>query len=622
MNKYLLLMPALTMLTARCIRRRRGKIGPQLAAEWLFDLWFCLLPVIALCLPLSRITLRIHENYAPRYLEFGKSAVLIYAALCVVFGCVQSFAHREFVIERTPLAPRRFPLVTALRALLWQAAVLALFILTFGYLWGVKNYNTISIEEIYFYLNMPLSGTARSFTLDLTSSVFRPALLCFAAFEAITLLRGPRPLRLTMARTRGMYLQLFPFRLSAGAALLLLATWFMILYNGADRFLHITEFFTSRVNLSTMIEQEYADPDDVRLTFPEQKRNLIHLCIESAETTNQDVANGGLFSVNYTPELTELARENVSFSHSEQLEGAAIAPACGWTIAGLVAQTAGLPLKLGLYDDQGMDNMGDQFASFLPGATTLGDILNAEGYRNVYMAGSDFTFGGRRQYFTQHGDYEIWDYLTAKELGRIPQDYYEGWGFEDQKLYEYAKEMLTELAAGDQPFNFSLLTVDTHAPGYVCAKCSPDDSGDSYARALRCSSAQAAEFIAWCQQQPFYENTVIVVTGDHASMTGPFYASSNTAYEKHSGDADRLVYNAFINAAAEPAQETGRLFTTLDFFPTTLAALGVTIEGERLGLGVNLFSGEKTLAEIYGYDVLFTELNKRSRFYDAQILFP
>ena len=70
------------------------------------------------------------------------------------------------------------------------------------------------------------------------------------------------------------------------------------------------------------------------------------------------------------------------------------------------------------------------------------------------------------------------------------------------------------------------------------------------------------------------------------------------------------------------SEEKNRLFTTLDLFPTTLAAMGVEIEGERLGLGTNLFSGEKTLPEKYGYEKMFEELKKKSLFYDNEILYP
>ena len=42
----------------------------------------------------------------------------------------------------------------------------------------------------------------------------------------------------------------------------------------------------------------------------------------------------------------------------------------------------------------------------------------------------------------------------------------------------------------------------------------------------------------------------------------------------------------------------------MDMFPTTIASLGATIEGDRLGLGTNLFSGEQTLAEKLTFDQL------------------
>ena len=54
-------------------------------------------------------------------------------------------------------------------------------------------------------------------------------------------------------------------------------------------------------------------------------------------------------------------------------------------------------------------------------------------------------------------------------------------------------------------------------------------------------------------------------------------------------------------------------------FPTTLAAMGVKIEGDRLALGVNLFSDEQTLTEQYRRKGLDKELMKKSKFYDMLI---
>ena len=53
----------------------------------------------------------------------------------------------------------------------------------------------------------------------------------------------------------------------------------------------------------------------------------------------------------------------------------------------------------------------------------------------------------------------------------------------------------------------------------------------------------------------------------------------------------------------------------MDMFPTTLAAMGCTIEGERLGLGTNLFSTMPTLMEKMGYTKFCTELSKKSQYY-------
>ena len=58
----------------------------------------------------------------------------------------------------------------------------------------------------------------------------------------------------------------------------------------------------------------------------------------------------------------------------------------------------------------------------------------------------------------------------------------------------------------------------------------------------------------------------------------------------------------------------------MDLFPTTLAALGVKIDGEQLGLGTNLFSDRETLTEQYGYTFLAEELQKQSAFYDSEFL--
>ena len=64
-----------------------------------------------------------------------------------------------------------------------------------------------------------------------------------------------------------------------------------------------------------------------------------------------------------------------------------------------------------------------------------------------------------------------------------------------------------------------------------------------------------------------------------------------------------------------------RIFSTMDLFPTTLSAMGVKIEGNRLGLGTNLFSNEETLIQKYNETYVNLEFLKRSKFYNKNILY-
>ena len=87
------------------------------------------------------------------------------------------------------------------------------------------------------------------------------------------------------------------------------------------------------------------------------------------------------------------------------------------------------------------------------------------------------------------------------------------------------------------------------------------------------------------------------------------------------GSNDRAVYNCIINPAYEPSVRE-HAFTTMDMFPTTLAAIGVTIDGDRLGLGTNLFSEHQTLTEEFSFSFENNELMKNSNFYNKVLLYP
>lgn len=333
--------------------------------------------------------------------------------------------------------------------------------------------------------------------------------------------------------------------------------------------------------------------------------------MESMETTYEDYENGGAFEESLIPELNLLANQNLTFSYGNKDNNGFYVPfMSGWTAAAMVGQTSGVPLNIPI-DANGYVSED----SFLPGTYSIGQILEANGYQNELLIGSDGGFGGRKFYFKQHGNFNIVDYYTAIKNGWIAKGYRAWWGYEDLKLFEFAKTELTRLASVGQPFNFNMLTADTHfVGGYPCPECE-DLYGDQYSNVIRCSSKHVTELVQWIQEQPWYENTTIVLAGDHKCMDSDWFKNIEAS------GYTRKCYYAIVNPAIQPETQKSRKITTYDLFPTTLASLGVTFNNNRLGLGTNLYTQTPTLIEKLGYKKLDKELTRHSNYYDKYILY-
>lgn len=491
--------------------------------------------------------------------------------------------------------------------------VILAFIITFSINWFKVTFSDVSLEQLLFHLKVPLEGSNMDFIFDYFNWM-KDYIIYLIFFIVCIMICQSRYFNHS-------FLLEFHFRVKSKKYVV---SWKVqdlnyILYHFSLFIflcsivyliiqLDIISFVKNSINTSNIYEEYYVNPKETKLTFPENKQNLVYIFSESMESSFASLDKNISSQQNLIPNLEKIALDNTHFSNSTDLGGAYTLSGTTWTVAGMVAQTSGVPVNVPI-----SSNSFNQYSSFLPGVYSLGDILEKEGYHQYLMLGSDKSFGGRANYFKSHGNYDIFDYNTAKKEKKIADDYYVWWGYEDQKLFEYAKEKLNKLAKEDEPFNLTILTADTHFPdGYLDNTCE-NISDNQYANVVYCSDQKIAEFIAWIQEQDFYDNTTIIISGDHLLM-GNYFFSNN--YSKV-----RTVYNAIINPRVSTENTKNRIFTTLDMFPTTLAALGVDIEENRLGLGTNLFSDKKTLSEQLGLDYFNNELKKKSTFYNKKLLY-
>ena len=478
----------------------------------------------------------------------------------------------------------------------------------FGIRWINKNVGLVSIDEIIFHLRVPLSGTSKSMIGDIIITCVIPILVIVLSLTIILIIirKYNKELNIKILKKE------FKINLIKLIKIILIFINIVLLIiqliNVNNKF-KIIEYIKLQTQNSNFIKENYVDPRNVNITFPDKKRNLIYIYLESMETTYMDNINGGIQNKNIIPELTNLSLNNANFSNTNKIGGALQVFGTTWTIGAMVSHTSGLPLKVP-FDG----NTYSGYDTFLPGVYNLGDILYTNGYKNMLMVGSDARFAGRSTYFKTHGNYEIKDYYTAISDGIIDKEHYVFWGMEDSYLFEYAKKELTNLSKNDEPFNFTLLTVNTHFPkGYLESSCENKYEDNMYASVISCSSKQVNDFVNWIKKQDFYDNTTIIIVGDHLTMADNDILNQD--------NYDRTIYNTIINPGVNTKNNLNRKFTTFDLFPTTLASMGVEIENNKLGLGVNLYSGDETLVEKYGLEYINNELTKKSSFYNSKFLY-
>ena len=367
---------------------------------------------------------------------------------------------------------------------------------------------------------------------------------------------------------------------------------------------HFDEYVINGFKETTIYEEYYVDTNKVKVELPKKKRNLIIIYLESMEASLFSKENGGAFDKSIIPELEDIAFNNSSFSNSSKLGGSYTLTKTAFTVSSFTASTTGTPINVKLFKGY------NEKRPFMKNVKSLGDILSENGYNIELMQGSEKEFSAMDLYVKSNGDFKIFDNNTAKEKGLVPKDYFVWWGIEDKKILEFSKDEILNLSKESEPFAFILFTMDTHfKDGYLDKSCESPYK-EHLANAYACSSKMINEYIEWLKEQDFYDNTTIVLMGDHQVMQDSFY--------KNHKDYTRVNYNAIINSMIKDSPKN-REFSMFDMYPTIIASIGGTIEGNKLGFGVNLYSDEKTMIEILGRDTFNEELLKHSKYYDTNI---
>ena len=442
----------------------------------------------------------------------------------------------------------------------WVLLTIALILLALAG-WVRFRFGTVSLEQIL--LNLPTqggslgSGSASLVAEAATVCIGLPVLLVLAALFVTSLRRYRHGSRIAIRR---------PLVSSLGAFLIAL----VVLLSVAG----VPQYATAML-MDRSIAPYYLQPSAaVPKTRP---HNLVRIYLESGENT---FADRSVFGQNLLSELDRATAGWASYDGLEQYPGG------GWTMSGLVSTACGIPLKSRLLTDgMNLNNLGEEVDTYLPGATCLGDILSARGYANVFMGGAHSRFAGKDTFLTSHG-YDRVLGLTEYEAEGEARSQISVWGMSDRRLLERAADMVDELDESGEPFNLTLLTLDTHEPGGIFPGCNTSDA--AMATAMKCSMRAVAGFIDHLESRGILENTVVEIMGDHLKAT------SEGGYFKDELEQtpDRtIIYRVW---SPDGIEFTRQRADQLSVLASTLELLGVEPPDGRAGLGVS-FVGQHPL---------------------------
>lgn len=311
---------------------------------------------------------------------------------------------------------------------------------------------------------------------------------------------------------------------------------------------------------------------------PVAPRNLVLIYVESLEDAYGDPMLWG--GRDLLKPLRDLG--GVSFPNLRQ------SPGTTWTIAAMVGTQCGVPLRVVSHYEFKVNPSDGR--TFLPGATCLGTLLRQHGYRNVFLGGAQLSFAGKGKFLHDHG-YDTAYGRDEWQKKRTDPKAFNEWGLYDDALFTKAKATLTQLHASGQPFNLTLLTLDTHNPvGFRSPSCRARGI-KGFEDIVECTSHQVADFVKFVRQSGYLKNTAIAIVGDHLAVSNPLADTLRAV-------PDRRVFNLFIS---EPTVRRNRDdLVSFDLFPTLVEFAGFDVSGGRLGLGYSALNAQQSASSPEG----------------------
>ncbi len=213
--------------------------------------------------------------------------------------------------------------------------------------------------------------------------------------------------------------------------------------------------------------------------------------------------------------------------------------------------------------------------------TGLAGILGAEGYETAFFHGAENGSMGF-QAFAQKTGFQHYYGRTEYEAVKGTNDFDGTWAIWDEPFLQYYAEQMTQMK---EPFMTAVFTASSHHPFVVPEKYKQQFPEEhlTIQKCIRYTDMAIGRFFETASKQPWFKNTIFVLTSDHTNM------SDHAEYQTDLGGfcSPIIIYDPSV----EGGEIQDKIAQQIDILPTVLGKLGYS--KPYFGFGIDVLNTPK-----------------------------
>jgi len=353
-------------------------------------------------------------------------------------------------------------------------------------------------------------------------------------------------------------------------AALVLNTPFSLIRTIGKSVFTVPNYYQNKAELEAIYTPQHQAQADTLI-----KKNVVVLIIESfgreyIGALNQDL-EGGRYK-GYTPCIDSLIAHSTTFRYSfcngrKSIDGM---PSILSSIPMFVEPFFLTPASMNDY-------------------TGLAGILSNEGYETAFFHGAQNGSMGFEAFAKKTG-FQHYFGRTEYEAAHGTNDFDGTWAIWDEPFFQYYAE---EMSRMKQPFMTAIFSASSHHPFAIpeAYKAKFPEEHLPIQKCIRYTDMALGKFFATARKQPWFNNTIFVLTSDHTNQ------SDHAEYQSDLGGfcSPIIIY--------DPSHEEGimeeKIAQQIDILPTILGMLGYSKPYMAFGIDVLKTPADETWAVNY-----------------------